>query len=128
MTTARSSDGCSALAQWLAGDPSSSPLELGGDRGLLTVSYYRQGDTRVLLMEERRAGPDPARLRELGLTRRETEVLGLVATGRTNQQIADQLVVSPATVRKHLERIYSKLGVHSRTEAAAQAHSPPPTG
>ena len=116
------------LAAWLADRPAAAPLELGSERGVLTVSHYHQGDTKVLLLEERRSGPDPGRLRELGLTRRETEVLRSVATGRTNQQIADELVVSPATVRKHLERIYTKLGVHSRTEAAARAHSPPATG
>lgn len=77
------------------------------------------------MLEEHRSGPDATRLRELGLTRREAEVLELVAIGRTNAQIADVLVVSPATVRKHLEKIYAKLGVHSRTEAAARAHGSP---
>ncbi len=59
-------------------------------------------------------------LRRLGLTRRETEVLGLVASGKANQEIADLLYISPLTVRKHLEHIYEKLGVESRTGAVAR--------
>lgn len=110
------------VAAWLAEAPGSAPLELAGDRGTLTISHSRRGDTAVLLLEERRSGPDAARLRSLGLTRREAEVLCLVAIGRTNGQIAEALVISQGTVRKHLERVYGKLGVHSRTEAAARAH------
>jgi DNA-binding NarL/FixJ family response regulator len=56
-----------------------------------------------------------------GLTEREVEVLGLVAKGLTNQEIADQLVVSPRTVHAHLRSIYDKLGVHSRTAAVREA-------
>jgi DNA-binding CsgD family transcriptional regulator len=55
------------------------------------------------------------------LTEREREVLDLVATGATNAAVAAALVVSPATVKKHLENIYAKLGVSSRVAAAARA-------
>ena len=51
------------------------------------------------------------------LTRRELEVLDLVAEGLMNKEVAAELVVSPATVRKHLENVYAKLGVHTRTAA-----------
>jgi DNA-binding CsgD family transcriptional regulator len=54
------------------------------------------------------------------LTSRQREVLSLVSRGRTNRQIARQLFVSEATVAKHLERAYSKLGVHNRTAAIAR--------
>ena len=54
----------------------------------------------------------------LGLTRREIEVLAWVATGKTNAQIAEALSIAPGTVKKHLEHIYEKLGVSSRTDAA----------
>jgi ATP/maltotriose-dependent transcriptional regulator MalT len=57
----------------------------------------------------------------LGLTAREEEVILLVAAGHANREIAGELVISVNTVRKHLERIYSKLGVHTRTAAAARA-------
>jgi len=56
-----------------------------------------------------------------GLTEREREVLNLVVQGHSNQQIADALVVSLATVKAHISSILSKLGVSSRTEAIAYA-------
>ena len=62
-------------------------------------------------------GPDPL----AALTDREREVLGWVAAGKSNAQIAEILGASPRTVAKHLERIYEKLGVESRTAAAMRA-------
>lgn len=56
-----------------------------------------------------------------GLTAREAEVLRLVATGRSNAQIAVELVLSEKTVARHLSNIFGKLGVGSRTAAAAYA-------
>jgi len=55
------------------------------------------------------------------LTERELEVLHLVAAGWTNQEIADKLVISVRTVKKHVENIHGKLGVRNRTEAGARA-------
>jgi DNA-binding NarL/FixJ family response regulator len=55
------------------------------------------------------------------LTERETEVLRLVADGRTNAQIAEDLVISPKTASVHVSRILTKLGASNRTEAAAVA-------
>lgn len=55
------------------------------------------------------------------LSARETEVLGLVAAGLTNQQISRQLHLSQATVKSHLVHIYTKLGVDSRTAAVRSA-------
>jgi DNA-binding CsgD family transcriptional regulator len=52
------------------------------------------------------------------LSTRELEVLGLVGRGLTNQQIAAELIIAPGTVRKHLDHIYQKLDVHTRTAAA----------
>ena len=52
-----------------------------------------------------------------GLTSREVEVLGLVATGMTNAQVAGRLFLSPRTVQRHLNSIYHKLGVSSRAAA-----------
>lgn len=54
------------------------------------------------------------------LTRRELDVLRCVARGLATPQIAEQLVVSPSTVRKHLENAFGKLGVSSRTAAVAR--------
>ena len=55
-----------------------------------------------------------------GLTPREGEIVGWVARGKTNQEIAALLFVSEHTVRKHLENVYAKLGVHTRTSAVAR--------
>jgi non-specific serine/threonine protein kinase len=52
-----------------------------------------------------------------GLTTREVEVLGLVATGMTNAQVAERLFLSPRTVQRHLNSVYHKIGVGSRTAA-----------
>ena len=58
----------------------------------------------------------------LGLTAREAEVLALVAIGRTNRQIGEQLFISDKTASVHVSRILAKLGVAGRGEAAAVAH------
>jgi ATP/maltotriose-dependent transcriptional regulator MalT len=55
------------------------------------------------------------------LTKRELEVLALLATGRSNQQIADELVVALDTVKKHVSRVLDKLGATNRTQAVARA-------
>jgi DNA-binding NarL/FixJ family response regulator len=58
---------------------------------------------------------------EDALTPRETEVLGLLTTGQTNQQIAQTLTISKGTAKVHVERIIRKLGVSDRTQAAVRA-------
>ncbi len=65
----------------------------------------------ALLLEEERVTPP--------LTDREREILELVAAGKTNAEIAEAIWIAPGTVRKHLENVYEKLGVHSRTAAVA---------
>jgi DNA-binding NarL/FixJ family response regulator len=56
------------------------------------------------------------------LTDREVEVLRLVARGRANREIADELVISENTVKNHVRNILEKLHLHSRVEAAVYAH------
>ncbi|MGW6410783.1 helix-turn-helix transcriptional regulator [Streptomyces vinaceus] len=64
--------------------------------------------------------PDP--VEALGLTSRERDVLSLVAVGRSNRQIAEELFISPKTASVHVSNILAKLGVAGRGEAAALAH------
>ena len=56
-----------------------------------------------------------------GLTRREVEVLRLIAEGKSNRQIAAALYLSPRTAERHVANIYLKIGAHSKAEAAAYA-------
>jgi DNA-binding CsgD family transcriptional regulator/pimeloyl-ACP methyl ester carboxylesterase len=57
-----------------------------------------------------------------GLSSREVEVLRLVAIGKSNQQIADELVISANTVARHVSHIFDKIGVDNRVQATAYAH------
>ena len=67
--------------------------------------------------------PRPIYVPETGetLTAREVEILRLIATGVGNREIAQQLVIGEGTVKSHVHHILHKLGVTSRTEAAARA-------
>lgn len=67
-----------------------------------------------------RNGPfvrDQARVRELQLTPRELEILGLIAEGLSNKEIAERVFVSENTVKTHASRVFDKLGARRRTEA-----------
>jgi DNA-binding CsgD family transcriptional regulator len=95
------------IDQWLQSG-TKRPLVWHKDGSRLTVD--RSGDALLLEVADER----PA------LTAREAEVLSWVARGKTNPQIAELLWLSPATVRKHLENVYGKLGVSTRTAAVAR--------
>ena len=60
---------------------------------------------------------DEGRLRELGITRRELEILELIASGMSNREIAEKLFVSENTVKTHSSRLFDKLGAKRRTQA-----------
>jgi DNA-binding response OmpR family regulator/DNA-binding CsgD family transcriptional regulator len=79
------------------------------------------GDWLIVMQETSDASVLEAMGQAFGLTAREAEVLYWVAKGKINRDIGDILGASPATVKKHLERIYAKLGVETRTAAAAMA-------
>jgi DNA-binding CsgD family transcriptional regulator len=95
-----------ALADWLETGSETMRRQRGDRR--LTVD--RSGD--ALLLEETRD--------ELGLTPRERQILSWVARGKTNTEIAQILWIAPTTVRRHLEHVYAKLGVHTRTAAVTR--------
>ena len=75
----------------------------------------------VLLLKEEAPDPSALLLNALGLTEREAEVLYWVAQGKTSPEIAIILGAALKTVKKHLQRVYEKLGVETRTAAALRA-------
>jgi DNA-binding NarL/FixJ family response regulator len=88
-------------------------------------------DAARLAFEELGAAPDLARTEQLahpeprapgGLTTREVEVLRLVATGKTNRAIAEELIISEKTVARHVSNIFAKLRISSRSAATAYAY------
>jgi DNA-binding NarL/FixJ family response regulator len=79
----------------------------------MTAGLFRRVGT---LARER--GLDPIEK----LTARELDVLGLIEEGRSNKEIAAELLIELPTVKNHVHRILEKLHVHSRSEAAALAH------
>jgi ATP/maltotriose-dependent transcriptional regulator MalT len=118
-----------------------APYDVARVRVHIGLSYRALGDVDTAEMEldaaravfERLgAAPDLARVEELpgtaaretagGLTRREVEVLRLVATGKTNRAIAAELFLSEKTIARHVSNIFTKLGVSSRSAATAYAY------
>jgi DNA-binding NarL/FixJ family response regulator len=90
----------------------------------LELSFISQIGADELLLRLIDGDPNNDQLalqRKLSLTQRESEVLLWIARGKSNRDIADILTLSPRTVNKHLEQIFSKLGVENRTSAAALA-------
>ena len=71
-----------------------------------------------LVLSEADDGLDARPLEGLGITKREAEVLLWVSQGKRNAEIAVILDVKPKTITKHLERVFEKLGVETRTRAA----------
>jgi DNA-binding CsgD family transcriptional regulator len=115
-----------ALRTWLPAPPGrarSIYLERSGknytDRERTLLQLLRPHLARMRLNAESRRGVDAS----LGLSPREAEVLGWVARGRTNAEIAAVLFISPQTVRKHLEHIYEKLNVRNRTAAVTYSRT-----
>lgn len=107
------------------------PTEIYG--GLVAVIFSALGiyfgrrltrTRQVVVIQEVRVphGPepfalDPGRLKELGITQREHEILGLIAEGLSNREIGERLFVSENTVKTHSSRLFGKLGVNRRVQA-----------
>jgi DNA-binding CsgD family transcriptional regulator len=111
-----------ASAAWQELD---TPYELGRARVLMAEACRRLGDDDTWQMEldhvEELSGSGPATNRGV-LSPRESEVLALVAAGRTNRLIAEELVISEKTVARHVSNIFTKLDVSSRSAATAYAY------
>jgi DNA-binding CsgD family transcriptional regulator len=100
-------------------------IDLGasGDRRVTLAFLGRTGEDELLfrLMSDEIGGEEAALRRRFALTGREAEVLLWIARGKSNRDIGDILGLSPRTVNKHLEQVYSKLGVENRASAAVMA-------
>ena len=88
----------------------------------LKIDSRRDADRAAALLRDLgAAGRTSARGDRDELTLREREVLGLLAAGLSNAEIAERLIIAPKTAEHHVGRVLAKLGVRSRAEAAAQA-------
>ena len=119
------------LLDWLSGiiaaralGKESLPLTVVHDAKQLVVSLSTQtddGEWMLMLREESFVAQTGSLVAAFKLTTREAEVLYWVVKGKTSRDIGDILDTSPRTVNKHLERVFEKLGVETRTAAAAKA-------
>ena len=126
---------------WTGWQQVDAPFQAGRTRVLIGLACRQLGDEDACEMEldaaqwifrQLGAVPDLARVEALagnvttkagcGLTAREVQVLGLVATGRTNRAISTELFISEKTVARHVSNIFTKLGLSSRSEATAYAY------
>jgi DNA-binding CsgD family transcriptional regulator len=120
-----------ALAAWLAAAPGARaaglahpPLTVQRGATRLVFQALDLGDSEqwmVMLREESDAAQVQALTALFKLTQRESEVLHWVIKGKTNRDIGEILGTSPRTVNKHLEHVFVKLGVETRTAAASLA-------
>jgi DNA-binding CsgD family transcriptional regulator len=131
-----------AITDWIGRDPSHAAISLERDEAAVTITYQDDGDLPAeaeqrALFEQARAAGGAVDLRAVdagfrarlrfplqslaALTPREHDILALLADGLTNKQIGAALGISARTVNFHLDNLYAKLGVNSRTEAAVYA-------
>jgi LuxR family maltose regulon positive regulatory protein len=82
----------------------------------LLAAFEQEDKAHVQLVKQTKASHLPA-----PLSKREREVLQLLAQGLSNQQIAQELVITLDTVKRHIRHIFSKFGVHNRLQAANKA-------
>ena len=111
-----------------------APYRLAQTRLALGEALARSGDEHGASLERDAAAAALTRLGVIspgapravplpdGITRREAEILGLVAQGLTNREVADALVLSERTVARHLANLYTKIDVTTRTAATTYAH------
>jgi DNA-binding CsgD family transcriptional regulator len=94
------------------------PLVIRKDGQSIVVRIFRDAGQQLLLIDEAKQSPMPHK--GFRLTARETEVLTWMRQGKTNREIAGILGMRPRTVQKHLEHVFQKMGVETRTAAAAK--------
>jgi DNA-binding CsgD family transcriptional regulator len=102
------------------------PLVITKEGGKITIHFVwggKDSEQDMIILEEEPADIASASMDSSKLTRRETEILAWLSQGKTNVEIGLALSISPRTVKKHLEHIYSKLRVHRRSGAVARSMS-----
>ena len=112
------------MAHAAAGDPARARVRIGEALGSARSLGARPLAARAaaeLRAVEGGSAAAGARTPTHGLTRRELQILRRVAAGRTNRQIAEELVLSPRTIEMHAQNAFHKLGARSRAEASARA-------
>jgi DNA-binding NarL/FixJ family response regulator len=105
-------------------DASGSSIRIEQPQGAIELVVIAQlhSDEMLIRLNELNPEEDVQRLQQgLSITQREAEVLLWVSYGKSNSDISDVLTISPRTVQKHLEHIYEKIGVETRSSAAAVA-------
>jgi LuxR family maltose regulon positive regulatory protein len=118
----------SVLERVLALTESEGYLRIFIDHGKPMERLLRSALTRGIspnyvawLLEQSEAGPEPLQALVDPLSERETDVLRLIVAGLSNPEIAEELTIAESTVKTHINHIYGKLSVTSRTQAAAKA-------
>ena len=103
-------------------DMPSPPLKVTAQNGelILRLAFNKQTGERTLMLEEKRFAA-PETFLKLGLTKRESEILFWITQGKSDEVIARLCGISPRTVHKHVQNIYIKLGVETRTAAMLRA-------
>jgi DNA-binding NarL/FixJ family response regulator len=124
-------DGASALlAAWICATVAeavsqTADLALGGLHGpairVSAIGRAASGDLLARIRASAGGSPTEVLSRSFGVSLREAEVLGWLSRGKSNRDIAEILGLSPRTVTKHVEQLFSKLGVENRTSAAGMA-------
>jgi DNA-binding CsgD family transcriptional regulator len=123
-----------AVARWITSHVSTSrddlpppmtPLVVDGEALCLVVRLLAHNSRRFLVLQTQPRQMARMSPGDLGLSHRETEVMTWIAQGKTNLETAIILQLSRRTVEKHLEHIYRKLGVETRTAAAARVLAVP---
>ncbi|MBD1388328.1 response regulator [Neiella sp. HB171785] len=110
------------LAPWLTQSDKASGLELQAFDPPMKAFYSGEHEGAyqlIRLVTPKKTKTAEALQQELGLTKRESQVMYWVSFGKTNWEVAQILSMSPRTVNKHLEQIFKKLGVDNRTSASA---------
>jgi DNA-binding NarL/FixJ family response regulator len=83
--------------------------------------YKKNTHLSIFLVKKNKTTTKETKTEEIKLSKRETEILEHLSKGLKYSDIANNLIISPATVRKHIENIYKKLHVHNKMEAVIKA-------